>query len=176
MRIFFLTIFLSCYLLGAVGSLPKAMAQGSVGSTTTECNDGNDNDGDGKRDFGSGATFDPDCSSTSDNSESIPGQQSGSSAADSVKIDIKLKNPLGETDTIPKLIKKIMDAILTVAIPFIVLFFIYAGFLFVTARGNKETIEKAKRMFWYTLIGALLILGAWTIASAIVTTVNEITG
>lgn len=91
-------------------------------------------------------------------------------------INIKIKNPLGETDTIPEAIKKIMDVVLQLVFPFIVLLFIYSGFLFVTARGNKTKLDQAKTMFWYTLIGTLLILGAWTIATAIVNTVNEITG
>ncbi|HSE56740.1 MAG TPA: pilin [Candidatus Paceibacterota bacterium] len=108
-----------------------------------------------------------------------PQQQTGGSLQKTGKetqINIKIKNPLGETDTIPEAIKKIMDVVLQLVFPFIVLLFIYAGFLFVTARGNKTKLEQAKTMFWYTLIGTLLILGAWTIATAIVNTVNEITG
>lgn len=39
--------------------------------TTPQCNDGIDNDGDGRIDFGAGPTNDPQCTSLEDNSESI---------------------------------------------------------------------------------------------------------
>ncbi len=79
-------------------------------------------------------------------------------------------------DTVQKAIKLFMDAILKIAIPFIVIFFIWSGLSFVLARGNPEKIKTAKNMFWYTIIGTLLILGAWTITNAIIGTVNSITG
>jgi len=56
-----------------------------------------------------------------------------------------------------------------------VLFFIYSGFQFVTARGKPDKLKIAKNNFWHVLIGALLVLGAWTVATAIVNTVNDIT-
>lgn len=168
-----LLVFNFVFTLGFISK--SSFAQDAVQTGKPECLDGEDNDNDKKIDFGNKADNDPDCVSTSDNSESTPGmqeQKSGSSR--DVKINIKIKNPIG-VNTIEEAIKKIMDVILSVALPFIVLFFIYAGFLFVTARGDKTKLEKAKNMFWYTLIGALLILGAWTIATAVVNTVNEIT-
>ena len=151
--------------------LPAYAQSGQMQTGTYQCNDKKDNDGDGKRDYGKESYNDPDCTSTSDNSE---GGTAGTPGTGEVKVSIKLKNPLGETDTISEAIKKIMDVVLTLALPFIVLFFIYSGFLFVVARGDPTKLGKAKNMFWYTLIGSLLILGAWTIANAIVNTVNDI--
>ena len=62
-----------------------------------------------------------------------------------------------------------------IALPFIVVFFIWSGLSFILARGNPEGIKKAKNMFLYTIIGTLLILGAWAITNAIIGTVNTIT-
>jgi hypothetical protein len=91
------------------------------------------------------------------------------------KLSVKINNPL-KVDTVQDAIKLFMDAVLRIALPFIIVFFIWAGLSFVLARGNPEGIKKAKNMFWYTLIGTLLILGAWTITNAIIGTVNSITG
>lgn len=88
-------------------------------------------------------------------------------------LDVKLQNPL-KVDTIGKAITFFMNTIMKIAIPFIVLFFIWAGFKFVTARGKPDKITEAKKMLWFTIIGTLLILGAWTITNAIIGTVNTL--
>jgi hypothetical protein len=90
-------------------------------------------------------------------------------------LELKIKNPLGVT-SIEDVIQKIMGVIVKLAIPVIICFFLYAGFSFITAQGDKEQLKKAKNMFLQTVIGAIIILGAWTIAAAIVSTVNLITG
>jgi len=93
---------------------------------------------------------------------------------ESFKLNIKFSNPL-KVNTIQDAIKLFVNAIVRIAIPVIVVFFIWSGLSFVLAQGNPTKIEKAKNMFFYTVIGTLLILGAWTITNAIVGTVNSIT-
>jgi len=39
--------------------------------------------------------------------------------------------------------------------------------MFVFGRGNPEQLKRAKMIFWWTVIGAAIIVGAWAIASAI---------
>ncbi len=58
----------------------------------------------------------------------------------------------------------------------VVFFIIYAGFLFVTARGNEKKLESAKKTFLAVVIGAVILLGSWTIASAIKGTLCQISG
>lgn len=89
-------------------------------------------------------------------------------------LDVKLKNPL-KVDNIKDAIKFFVTTLIKIAIPFIVVFFIWAGFKFIMAQGKPDKITEAKKMFWYTIIGMLLILGAWTITNAIIGTVNSIT-
>jgi hypothetical protein len=60
--------------------------------------------------------------------------------------------------------------------PVITVFIVYAGFLFVSARGNTETIKKAKENFMYVILGAALILGAWVLATLIGGTVSQLLG
>ena len=96
------------------------------------------------------------------------------SAAPSQAINIAIKNPLGVT-TINDAIAKIMGVILKLAIPVIICLFIWTGFQFILAQGNDKKLGEAKSMLGNVIIGSLLILGAWTLATAIVNTVNLIT-
>lgn len=98
---------------------------------------------------------------------------SGSSQPTDFTLLVKLKNPL-KVNTIQGAIQLFMNTVVKIAIPFIVVFFVYAGFRFILARGNPTELQTAKKMFWYTVIGALLIFGAWAITNAIVGTINSI--
>jgi hypothetical protein len=91
-------------------------------------------------------------------------------------ITTTIKNPLGDNGPkdIPAFIEKIIDIVLIVGVPIVTLAIIYTGFLFVEAQGNPEKLTKARKALMYTLIGAALILGAWVIAKAIGTTVDDI--
>lgn len=86
----------------------------------------------------------------------------------------KVYNPLGKDISIPNLIKKILDGALTIGIPIIALAIIYCGFLFVFARGNPEKLTKAKDALLWTLVGTAILLGSWTIAHMINTTVTQL--
>ncbi|MEK9185899.1 MAG: hypothetical protein AAB863_03935, partial [Patescibacteria group bacterium] len=93
-------------------------------------------------------------------------------------IDIKITNPLkGGTDSIPVLLEKIIsEALLPIGAVVVVVMIIYAGFLFVTAKGKPEDITKAKDALLYAAIGAGILLGARVLAGAIKATVIQIGG
>jgi hypothetical protein len=97
----------------------------------------------------------------------------GSTPLSEFPLKVKLDNPL-KVNTIKDAIGVFMDAVVKIAIPFIVVFFIWSGISFILAQGKPEDIKKAKNMFWYTVIGTLLILGAWAITDAIIGTINSI--
>lgn len=84
--------------------------------------------------------------------------------------EVKIINPIKST-TITELIKTILEGIIKIGMPIIVLAIIYCGFLFVSAQGKPESIEKAKSALLYTLIGAAILLGSWAIAQLITETV-----
>lgn len=63
--------------------------------------------------------------------------------------------------------QQIAAFLLKYGMPFVVIFLIIAGFMFVTARGNEEQLTKAKTMLFWTIIGAAIIVGASLIAGAI---------
>ena len=91
----------------------------------------------------------------------------------------KLQNPFKSLDSFPKIFTAVFNNIvLPIAIPFIALAIMYSGFLFIVARrtGRVYTLDKAKTVFMYTMIGAALILGAFIIANALQGTLTAITG
>lgn len=88
-----------------------------------------------------------------------------------------LCNPLNSSfSTIPTFIAGALKVLVIVALPIITLFLVVSGFMFVFARGNSSKLEDAKKNFVYVIIGALLILGAWVIATLIGGTVTQLVG
>lgn len=88
-----------------------------------------------------------------------------------------LCNPLNSNfSTIPAFIAGALKVLVIVALPIITLFLVISGFMFVFARGNASKLEDAKKNFVYVIIGALLILGAWVIATLIGGTVTQLVG
>ncbi len=87
---------------------------------------------------------------------------------------IQICNPLTGSATIQAFIHNLLTNVLKVGIPVVALAVIYCGFLFVKARGNSEKLSEAKSALLYTLIGAAVLLGSWTIAELISSTVQAL--
>lgn len=85
------------------------------------------------------------------------------------------QNP-ASVQSVQEFIERVLQAVVYIALPIIALFMVYAGFLFVKARGNSGEIEEAKKNFAAVVIGAILILGAWVFATLIAGTVSQILG
>ncbi|MCA9353679.1 hypothetical protein KC842_02295 [Candidatus Nomurabacteria bacterium] len=97
----------------------------------------------------------------------------GTSEEDASTLDFQLNNPLSdEINSIPVLISKILDIVIFIMVPIITLMVIYTGFMFVVARGKPAELEKAKKALMWTLIGAAIILGAWTLAEVLGGTID----
>lgn len=79
---------------------------------------------------------------------------------------IKLENPL-KVASLEDLLVAILNIIVVIAIPIIVLFIIYSGFLYVTAKGNAAQVEQATRSLMYAIVGGVLIIGAVAIAEIV---------
>lgn len=73
--------------------------------------------------------------------------------------------------SIPCFLVALVNLTVLVGTPIIVVFIIYSGFLFVSAGDNESAVGKAKTTFMWTVIGALVLLGAKAIALAIQGTV-----
>lgn len=89
----------------------------------------------------------------------------------------KLDNPLNPSiSSVPAFVEGALRAVVYIALPIIALFIVYAGFKYVLARGNESKITEAHTNFLYVVIGALLILGAWVLATLIGSTVTQLVG
>ena len=83
-------------------------------------------------------------------------------------------NPLVGVENVQQLITKILNLVVQVGLPIIVLMIIYAGFQYVTARGNPEKIKVAHDTILWTVIGAAIVLGAAVISHAISGTIDTL--
>lgn len=84
----------------------------------------------------------------------------------------EIVNPLGSNNsTIMEFIQNLLIGAIKIGMPIIALAIIYCGFLFVSARGNSEKVQKAKDALLYTVIGSAILLGSWAIAMLISETV-----
>lgn len=81
-------------------------------------------------------------------------------------------NPLGETNTILLLLEKILSALVLIGIPVLVIFIVYAGFLFISAQGDPEKINKARSTLFWAVIGGAVLIGARVIATIVDKTVT----
>ena len=50
---------------------------------------------------------------------------------------------------------------------------VYAGYLWMTARGTEEQIEKAKKIIMAAMIGLIITLGAYSITAFVVPAILE---
>lgn len=75
-------------------------------------------------------------------------------------------------NSLEELIVAILRIFITIATPIIVLFIMYAGFKYVTARGNVQQVQEATRALTYAIIGAVLIIGAVAISEIISNTIG----
>ncbi len=69
--------------------------------------------------------------------------------------------------SIAGLLEAILNIVIVLATPFIVFFIIYAGFLYVTARGNAEQVKQASNALLYAVIGGVIIIGSVAIATIV---------
>jgi len=82
-------------------------------------------------------------------------------------------NSLIEPTTIEGFLLSILNAFILIAIPIIVLSIIYAGFLYVTAKGNSEQVKQATTALTYSIIGGVIIIGAVAISQIVKNVVDS---
>lgn len=71
-------------------------------------------------------------------------------------------------------LKKVIDVLLVFAVPLIILFIMYAGYLFVIAQGNPSKIEEARSALLWAVVGGVIVLGANVIYGVINGTIRAL--
>lgn len=85
-----------------------------------------------------------------------------------------LENPLGDTKDLSTLLTKILAGVVEIGGVVVTLMLVYCGFLFVVAQGQPEKIKEARTALLWTVIGALILLGASALQAVISSTVHSI--
>lgn len=86
-----------------------------------------------------------------------------------------LTNPFRVGNTLYEfIVTVIQDILMPIGGVIVVVFIIYSGFMFVTARGNPAKLTAARTGFLYVVIGSAILLGAWVIATVVQNTVNSL--
>ena len=109
---------------------------------------------------------------------SVTGDTSGGtpvtgSTVGGTSVSTTLQNPI-KYDNFTDFVSAVIKAAVEVLMPFVVLAFIYSGFLFVKAQGKDDELTKAKSAIFWSVIGAFILLGAWGFAEIIGQTVSTI--
>ena len=86
-----------------------------------------------------------------------------------------IRNPIS-SDTIAELLGKLLDLFVQIGVVVVTMGIIYAGFIYVTARGDKGKIAKAHTAFYWAIIGSAVVLGAFAIVRVISETVKGVVG
>lgn len=85
---------------------------------------------------------------------------------------ISIPNTAG-ANSVQELLAKFLAWVVNVGTVAVVLAFIYTGFQFVAARGNPDSLKKAKTSFLWTVVGALILLGAHVLVAVIKNTLID---
>lgn len=115
---------------------------------------------------GSGMVYNGQCLSPS-NYPSQSGVTGGSGTT--------LINPLQAGTSLQGFLISILDFVIRIGTIVVILMLVYVGYLFVVAQGSDSKLSEAKHALLWTLIGALILLGAKAIALAIQATVQALT-
>ena len=89
---------------------------------------------------------------------------------------VTLINPLKSGTSLESFLGNILDFVIRIGSVVVILMMVLVGFKFVTAQGNDTKITEARTMLLWTVIGALVLLGAKVIAEGIKATVQALGG
>jgi len=94
--------------------------------------------------------------------------------------NVKLINPLNSGDCTPNgnclmnFLNRILAFVVRIGAIVVVLMLVFVGYKFVAARGEPAKITEARGMLLWTVVGALILLGAQVIAMGIEATVKAL--
>ncbi len=88
-------------------------------------------------------------------------------------VDIIIRNPL-KAQSLTELITMVIKLLIELGIPVAILFIIYAGFKYVTARGKPDAIKEAHAILLWTVVGIAVLLGSMVIAEIVKNTIEAV--
>jgi len=88
--------------------------------------------------------------------------------------NVVLINPLQGGGSLESFLLSILQFVIRIGSIAIILMLVYIGFLYVKAQGNPGKISEAHKALLWTVVGALILLGAQAIAIGIQATVQAL--
>ncbi|MFH0928180.1 MAG: hypothetical protein V1821_01765 [bacterium] len=77
--------------------------------------------------------------------------------------------------TLPELISSIINQAFALIGIIVLFYFLYGGYMWMTATGDTEKVTKAKQVMTQAVIGLIIILASYAIASFVVTALTKAT-
>ena len=108
------------------------------------------------------------------NAAAVPTVQDLGKTNPSSNSNVTLVNPLGTGTDLNSLLNSILQFVVRIGAIVVVLMLVFVGYKFVAARGNPTAISEARNMLLWTIVGALILLGAQVIAMGIQATVQSL--
>lgn len=121
---------------------------------------------------GAGGTSDPMIMEIPVDSSMVGG--AGGTSQGKQLVNTMITNPI-KYNTFYEFVEAVLKVAVQILMPFVILAFVYSGFLFVKAQGNETELASAKKAIGYSVLGAFILLGAWAFAKIIGTTVTALT-
>ena len=81
----------------------------------------------------------------------------------------------GGVSALPTLVGQLINALLGVLGIIFVVLLVYAGFLWMTAQGDAKKVDEAKKMITQAVVGLVIIVAAYAIASFVIGTLVNAT-
>ena len=97
-------------------------------------------------------------------------------AATDWKFFAGVQQDISQDTTFAGVITKVISLILMVAGALAVIYLIYSGILYITAAGNPDAAKKGQQGIINAIIGIIIIVLAFVIASAVVNTTKQTFG
>lgn len=88
--------------------------------------------------------------------------------------NVQLINPLQGGGNLESFLNSILAVVIRIGTIVVILMMVYVGYLFVAARGEPGKITTARQALLWTVVGALILLGAQVIAIGIRETVQAL--
>jgi hypothetical protein len=101
-----------------------------------------------------------------------PANTNGSSGP--ANTGITLMNPLQGGTSLESFLNTILSFVIRIGAIVVVLMLVYVGYLFVVAQGSDSKLTEARKALLWTIIGALILLGAQAISLGIQSTVQAL--
>ncbi len=88
-------------------------------------------------------------------------------------LNVQFQNPI-KSGSVAEVMLGFFKILVQLGAVAVTLAIVYAGFLFVVAKGNPEQLNKAKTTLFWTIIGSMVLLGAQVIAQVIENTIKQL--